>query len=376
MDSAVSLSKKHTATEMPSSPFMTLPFEIRTQIYGELLSPRLYRHTEDGQKDQDSEVCVIEEDEEYDWSDPYHAQDYHDDDGDLEDDESGDYPHEIQYAEDDEDFEELAYGEDIEPDDYDNYAFAADDDDAVLMRNQEKAGIHGHWVPNRSGFWIDPRIFRINKQIHDEVISVLYEKISCEIELTELSESIWIRQVFSYNDFGHRTYYRKTGHHVGGTEVACWDCTYRGPPLVPKAKDVMKISCLKSISYIAINHYPDQIDDALKDNPYLTPAGTVLLQILRCLNEEPASIADVTKKLHIRLFWYGYGKAVNSLLRQAQKSNPATGLMRTDGKGLNERLVELIMLLRSVRKSHIVILDEVGYERKEVREADLEIFEL
>ena len=380
MDSVISqlqqLSVAATADSPPAagSPLLALPLELRTKIYEELLYPskpfvkkskKEEQKCKGGQESRSNESRYV--DDEYDWSDPYAPK--QDDMEDIEDAEFDEYREYLEHIEpeDAEELEGVLDAEDSENGEtiIDDLAISSDNLEGAVRRT-EIAPNRRYWSSDCASFGIDPAILRVNKQIHGEAIPLLYKRVSCTIDLHEMPlASILLAQTFNRIDpdykAGSREPSREFRYRFPNTPIARWLSEYRRPlaPSIPSSSDVMLLDCLWRVPRIEISNFymPSPIDERIDGKYRLTLTGTFIVQFLRRLNLELAPAVPIAKQLYLTIS--GHDKPFESQLEQVRRSS--TGPRALSGSAATvqfQGLIEIITLLRSIRKSRTVVFQE------------------
>ena len=323
MEPLISLVEGPRNANVPASPLMTLPLELRIKIYEELLYPSLLPQLvtyEDGQ------YRIIPNNAEN------RKKNDHKDDNDEE-----------------KTFEEEAKDKDKE--------FEQNGDEVANRCDGQGWGTIGHC------FDVYPTILRVNKQIYDEAVSFLYKRISCRIRLRSP-----FGEGYQYDSgFLHQIYYYKHPNDIDGyvysmDPVTSWTWIYDFHP--PPERDI-KLHCLRLVQDISVHISYKHLfgkppyERLTLEGHYLTPEGSLFLDILRYLNQEPTSAPPPRKRLHVTI----EECSLDFLLAQLKDAGLPTKSRRSvpiDAKveAVFEGLKEMVLLLRSLARSRTVIVKE------------------
>ena len=330
LDSITAHLEKLTISDPSIPPFLALPLELRLKIYKELFHPyersaeqsinseKTLRKGQDGRRDVSrytDTIGTIVYDHWDDWNKRFG----------------------------------FGGGDDTEGDD-DN---CKDVKAKVLSKHQ------GSWT--RASFGFPAAMLRVNQQLRDEATALLYQRVSCEIGLLK-SSPFQTFQDFCYIEPGCGSDpqdHRGRDRHI---MIASWAAQYRENDPRPIAEEALKLDCLCHVQNITIRLATLAYGAIIKKKQKLSRMGTILLRLLRHLDREAAMVAPITKRLQVDI--RGYDNPFISPLEQilsaslSQESHGGNGVLVSEAF---QGLVEVILLLRSIRKSRIVILRQINF---------------
>lgn len=233
------------------------------------------------------------------------------------------------------------------------------------------------WDSARFEFGVDPAILRVNKQIYNEAVPLLYKNASCRISLEGGYKGELLSQVF----------HRSDSHDLGRlvTEmnpVASWGMRYW---MGPSAKKDMHLDCLRYMPEISIvfswsdmfanpEYSPAYrawrqggstwsiFENAKSSKMYFTEEGEFILELLRYLDENPGPTTSRPKRLNIK---FDNEAPLESLLA---RFNELPVCAEDNLRDVLDGLQRLIALLRRLSANRILSIEEyywVDYQERD-----------
>lgn len=351
------------------SPLLALPLELRIQIYKELLAPDITLNTSfstrngngvgkiyDLLRDDDQSAkrygeVAHPESEQHEVE--AMKKDKHGDTEPWDKDRSGVSTEATGFHGEDQTSNEATTS--IEIDDYTNidYGSAPPEPDCGWLQHLRLSGI-------------DPTILCVNKQIHNEAVSILYHNIFCNIHVDRDVSWWWEDGYFLMQDYC-RVYCVN--------EDKSTDCKV-DVPLCTRYFNInfenqssLKSHCLRWIPNITIDiewndllTRPPCCSSSSPDKQHsryelgLTSEGELILEILRCLNRTPAPGDPSTRWLHMTFI----GDCSDICAQHYGKDYPSTGTQGSKLGATREEgsISEIIGLLRGLTNTRTVIVEE------------------
>lgn len=210
------------------------------------------------------------------------------------------------------------------------------------------------WLQPSNSCGIDPSILRVNRQIHDEGVSFLYKNISSRFRFGQDLRS-WSIQRYLMQEY--RSSYAIRGNNSSSHMDCVILCTRHYNSRSDNQSD-LSLHCLRWVSDINIDIAWEDIlglQNRGWESMYqhdreldITPEGKLILDVLRYLNQTSAPNSLARGLLHMTLNGVRWGSFAKSL----EDSNASTWsrrsrLMDTRKK---EGIAQMITLLRSLRR--------------------------
>ena len=323
MEPPISPVEEPTNVNVPASPFMALPLELRIKIYEGLLYPS--RQPKRVLRDERSLPVILEDVDDVAIYQSGHTEEGEKTEEKVEDDNDNKYGQSNYEAED---------------------RFVA------------------CWKRMGYSFDLEPTILRVNKQIHDEAISYLYKYIACQIGLVPpLPGGYSASSGFLYQHYDRR----RPNDFYSRDSIALWSRRYH---LDFNPESDINLPCLRWVRDIHINtSYKNIFGNALETQWFhfgadghqsrpeghrFTPEGELILNVLRYLKRDwPPAIPPI-KRLHLTFT----GGSVDFLIALSKLPVLVEEPLDRKWKAVLEGLGELISLLRSLGKSRKVTVME------------------
>jgi len=317
MESSTAVFDTSPTGNNPSSPLLTLPFELRIKIYKELLYP-----------DPVPEGILYAENRD-------HPSEEHEADG--EEDKNADYHEEIVHPEnaegEDEEVVESSEQQEVEVENEDDHGDDGHDEVSADGTNLNGEGQnngeatarlekgdyaridYGSTPPDYGFGWlqpsdscgIDPSILRVNKQIPNEGVSLLYKNVFCCFRFDQ-DLRCWSIQRYLMQEY--RRSYAIDGDS-SSRRVDCVTLCTRRYNSRSDNRSGLNMHCLRwvpdiniSISWDDILEQQIRLWESDRQNDlelHLTPGGQLILDILRYLNQTSAPSSSTRGRLHMTL---------------------------------------------------------------------------
>lgn len=215
---------------------------------------------------------------------------------------------------------------------------------------------------------VDAVILRINKQIYNEALQVLYGSTNCEIICCQeyghgdkyCNAGDLIQQIFLRNPAGildTAEYPEKAYSDI------VQNCSWEGQCT---AAEIMNLPCLRPMRHIKIiAQWSDMFGQPLgsqwrPERHSFTQHGTLVIEILRYIDVEPVEGYNIVKGLHFSIEGGGFLKSFVKGMGIWDLPKSRQDILFRDPRlrGLYEGTTEVIRLLKSIRRTRNVTATE------------------